>query len=108
MKNSHTFVVHSKRTQLTVNVGQVIKTGAIKLKVYPEKKGDKYSKGCWGCYFNNSPEREERSIPKCTCSAQNNNEGVVIVIKNKIKVTQFTKHDLYCACTGIQSIIYKK
>lgn len=78
------------------------------MKVVPELREKGLQMGCWGCAFNQATKREDFEIPPCRCALQNDRYPVTVFIYKRIeRELCYTCHDLYCACTGVESLIYK-
>lgn len=107
-RKSFRYVCPSKLTKLQVFVGQVVKVHGEKYTVESEIRESDLQMGCWGCAFNRAVKREEFEIPSCCCLLKNDFTPVAVFLKNKERELIFTCNDLYCACTGNQSIVYKR
>lgn len=111
-RKPYKFVCQSKRTDLRIHIGQIIKVREVKYEVVPELREKGLQMGCWGCAFNQATKREDFEIPLCKCTLQNDRYSVTVYIyiykKKRIeRELCYTCHDLYCACTGVESLIYK-
>lgn len=112
-RKPYKFVCQSKRTDLRIHIGQIIKVREVKYEVVPELREKGLQMGCWGCAFNQATKREDFEIPLCKCTLQNDRYPVTVYIyiyKKKKRIERelcYTCHDLYCACTGVESLIYK-
>ena len=111
-RKPYKFVCQSKRTDLRIHIGQIIKVREVKYEVVPELREKGLQMGCWGCAFNQATKREDFEIPLCKCTLQNDRYPVTVFIyiykKKRIeRELCYTCHDLYCACTGVESLIYK-
>lgn len=107
-RKPYKFVCQSKRTDLRIHIGQIIKVREVKYEVVPELREKGLQMGCWGCAFNQATKREDFEIPLCKCTLQNDRYPVTVYIKKRIeRELCYTCHDLYCACTGVESLIYK-
>ena len=110
-RKPYKFVCQSKRTDLRIHIGQIIKVREVKYEVVPELREKGLQMGCWGCAFNQATKREDFEIPLCKCTLQNDRYPVTVYIYIKKKRIErelcYTCHDLYCACTGVESLIYK-
>lgn len=107
-RKPYKFVCQSKRTDLRIHIGQIIKVREVKYEVVPELREKGLQMGCWGCAFNQATKREDFEIPLCKCTLQNDRYPVTVYIYKKIeRELCYTCHDLYCACTGVESLIYK-
>nr|DAG93003.1 MAG TPA: hypothetical protein [Herelleviridae sp.] len=109
-RKPYKFVCQSKRTDLRIHIGQIIKVRGVKYEVVPELREKGLQMGCWGCAFNQATKREDFEIPLCKCTLQNDRYPVTVFIYIKKRIERelcYTCHDLYCACTGVESLIYK-
>lgn len=106
-RKPYKFVCQSKRTDLRIHIGQIIKVRGVKYEVVPELREKGLQMGCWGCAFNQATKREDFEIPPCRCALQNDKYPVTVFIKRREIELCCTCHDLYCACTGVESLIYK-
>ena len=106
-RKPYKFVCQSKRTDLRIHIGQIIKVRGVKYEVVPELREKGLQMGCWGCAFNQATKRDDFEIPSCRCALQNDKYPVTVFIKRREIELCYTCHDLYCACTGVESLIYK-
>lgn len=106
-RKSYKFVCQSHKTDLRVHIGQIIKVRGVKYEVVPELREKGLQMGCWGCAFNRASKREEFEIHPCNCTLQNDFHPITVYIKKRERELCYTCNDLYCACTGIESLIYK-
>lgn len=82
-RKPYKFVCQSKRTDLRIHIGQIIKVREVKYEVVPELREKGLQMGCWGCAFNQATKREDFEIPLCKCTLQNDRYPVTVYIKKK-------------------------
>lgn len=82
-RKPYKFVCQSKRTDLRIHIGQIIKVREVKYEVVPELREKGLQMGCWGCAFNQATKREDFEIPLCKCTLQNDRYPVTVYIYKK-------------------------
>lgn len=107
-RRSYRYDRPSQQSLLRVFVGQRIKCRGQWYKVAQENRENGLQMGCWGCAFNEASRREDFVIPVCRCSLTGDKTPVAVWVNDKERDLVYTCHDLHCACTGTQSIIYVK
>lgn len=100
------FILQSRMTDLKLCINQLIKVRGVMYKVCEEERYAGIQMGCFKCAFNLARPREEFNIPPCRCLLKMDFYPVTVYLKNDRELC-FTCHDLYLACTGEQSLIYK-
>lgn len=98
-RKPYKFVCQSKRTDLRIHIGQIIKVREVKYEVVPELREKGLQMGCWGCAFNQATKREDFEIPLCKCTLQNDRYPVTVYIykkKNRKRVVLHLSRPLLC------------
>jgi hypothetical protein len=90
-RKPYKFVCQSKRTDLRIHIGQIIKVREVKYEVVPELREKGLQMGCWGCAFNQATKREDFEIPLCKCTLQNDRYPVTVYI---YRLMNFHLHDI--------------